>query len=141
MVNKFKKNIGKALIATAVTTSLVSLAPAEARNIQNINSFVVPSSSSSTGDRRVSSTGVTKVATGRRGVINLSGSGGPTFVATMRNSDRAARGSTTVRRGERVTFATPNAQANFNYWMYMRTTNTGTAANRTVSGSWSPDER
>jgi len=135
-----KKYAGKALIVTAAATTLFPATPIEARNIQNFSNFVVPTSNSATGDIRVINNGITKVATGRRGVVNLSGSGGPTFIATMRNSAGASRGSTSVGRGQRVTFATPSAESGFIYWLYMRTTNTGSASNRTVTGSWSPDE-
>ena len=84
-----------------------------ARQIGYFTNFKVDYSStgqeSLTGSR-------TKAVTNRRGAINLSDDTGSAWItATMRNSNGAYRGRTDVQRGKRATFATPNAEATYNY--------------------------
>lgn len=142
-LDKFKKIAGTALVGTAVATTLFS-ATADARQIGQFTTFAVPVSNLASGERQVPGW-LTKAVTGRHAVVNLTGNAtnSPNHVSTMRNSNRAFRGSTVVRRGERRTFATPGAQAGFSYALWMRATNVANSQIRAVAvtGSWSPDER
>ena len=66
----------------------------------------------------------TKAVTNRRGAINLSDDTGSAWItATMRNSNGADRGRTNVQRGKRATFATPGAEATYNYRLGLKKTN------------------
>jgi len=138
---KLKKVLGSTLVAVAVATTFASPI-VHGRQIGTISSFVVQTRNILQGQVRVNNTGLVKAVTGRRAVVNLSGNatGSPVFITNMRNANGANRGGVNIRHGERLTFDTPNAEAGFLYWLYMRTTSTASAANRTVSGSWSPDE-
>jgi len=141
-LNNIKKKIGIFLIVTALAMSMLSGVALAARQIGTITNFNVPVSATNESQVPLART---KAVTGRRGVVNLSGTatGSPIITATMRNSNKESRGTTTLRQGERVTFATPNALANFNYWLWLRSTQVPHVPQIThvvISGSWSPDE-
>ena len=111
---------------------------AEARNIGQLTNFAVPVSNT---ERQVP-TGQSKAVTGIPAVVNLNGSGSrPTFHASMRNSNNALRGSTTLLQGQRRTFATGSSQRGHLYWLWMRASNPANTQIQSVSvsGSWSPD--
>ena len=138
MVRRIKSTVANLLVALVIISSLIPLTASAARQVGSFTNFYV--SISSLYENKISQ-GLRKDVTGKRGVVNLNGSatGSPSYVSTMRNSEGAFRRSVTLRKGERITFATPNALSNYLYWLHMRSSN-ATSATAAVSGSWSPDE-
>ncbi|WP_314208181.1 hypothetical protein [Vagococcus salmoninarum] len=129
----------KILIFSLLLAVFFSSEVAFARQIGYFTNFKVDYSStgqeSLTGSR-------TKAVTNRRGAINLSDDTGSAWItATMRNSNGAYRGRTDVQRGKRATFATPGAEATYNYRLGLKKTNNTGGGTVRITGSWSPDER
>lgn len=84
---------------------------------------------------------LTKAVTGRKGVVNLSNDTGTAWItANMKNSNGAYRGGTTLQRGTRSTFNTPNAKADYKYHLGLKKTNNTGGGSVTIKGSWSPDQ-
>lgn len=137
---KIKKIVTKVLLV-AMVALVVSPIAADARQIGNFSTFAVPVTS--TNYRRVPQARA-KAVTGRRGVVNLEGraTGSPRIHARMRNSAEQNRGNVSLLQGERITFATPGAEAGFNYWLWLRASGVANSQIQSVgiTGSWSPDE-
>jgi len=133
-MNKSTKKIGL-LLAMIVTVGGITT-PVSARGIGEFQNFKVTYSGAEkyTGE-------VNKSVTGRKGAVNLSQDTGTAWITVnMRNRDLAFRGGTTVQRGKRATFATPNAQGGFWYKLGMKKTNNTGGGSVTIKGNWSPDE-
>lgn len=102
-----KKVIGVAVLGLML---FGQMAVVGARQIGTFSNFTVTYS----GAERFTGY-LTKATTGRNGVVNLSNDTGTAWItANMKNSNGAFRGGTTVQRGRRAEFTTPNALAGYN---------------------------
>lgn len=128
----------KRILATVLAMATISSAgvvASSARQIGEFENFKVTYS----GNEKFTDY-LTKAATGRDGVVNLSNDTGTAWItATMKNSDGVYRGGVTLQRGTRETFATTNAQGGYLYRLGLKKTNNTGGGSVTIKGSWSPD--
>jgi len=133
-MNRMVKTIASLLTCSVIMGNVgISASARQIREFSNISASVGT-------ERKVSSVPLTKSGS-TDAVFNYSGgsaSGDNSMVtATVRNSNKAYRGSCSAIRGIRKTFTT-TATAGYEYDLYLTKTYSGSSI--LVTGSWSPDE-